>query len=96
MPIRIPEGAPTIVVRRPAFERAGFTRGVIDQALVLTDEEFRVEQELIAIGPVHDDRGVTTLLRAFEDAGLAYFDDFFELSGNWPAWLTLHAMSRGT
>ncbi|MEA3245777.1 MAG: hypothetical protein U9Q74_06440 [Gemmatimonadota bacterium] len=96
MPIRIPDGAPTILVRRPAFERAGFTRTAIDTALALTDEEFRVEQDLVAIGPIHDDRGMTSLLRTFEDAGLAYFEDFFELSGNWPAWLTLHAMTRGT
>lgn len=96
MPIRISDGAPTVVIRRPAFERAGFTRTAIDQALTLTDEEFRVEQDLIVIGPIYDDQGLTMLLRAFEDAGLAYFDDFFELSGNWPRWLTLHAMSRGS
>lgn len=95
MPIRISDGAPTILVRRAAFERAGFTRADIDHALTLTDEEFRVEQELIAIGPIHDDNGMNSLLRTFENAGLAYFDDFFELSGNWPAWLTLHAMARG-
>jgi hypothetical protein len=29
-----------------------------------------------------------------ENRGLAYFDDFFELSGNWPAWLSIYAMSR--
>jgi hypothetical protein len=23
-----------------------------------------------------------------------YFDDFFELSGNWPTWLRLHASTR--
>lgn len=96
MPIRIPASAPTLLVRRAAFERAGFTRAAIDQALTLTDEEFRVEQDLIAIGPIQDDRGMTSLLRAFEDAGLAYYDDFFELSGNWPDWLTLHAMARRT
>ena len=28
-----------------------------------------------------------------EDKGLAYYDDFFELSGNWPDWVTLHAMA---
>jgi hypothetical protein len=26
-----------------------------------------------------------------EQAGLTYFDDFFELSGNWPDWLQLFA-----
>jgi hypothetical protein len=24
-----------------------------------------------------------------ESLGLVYFDDFFELSGNWPAWLNV-------
>jgi hypothetical protein len=24
-----------------------------------------------------------------EDLGLTYFEDFFELTGNWPAWLRL-------
>ncbi len=96
MPIRISGGAPTIVVRRQAFERAGFTRPAIDQALVLTDEEFRVEHELIAIGPIRNDDGLTMLLRDFENAGLVYFDDFFELSGNWPEWLSLYAMARAS
>ena len=34
-----------------------------------------------------------------ESSGLVYFDDFFELSGNWPDWLTLYARGakgRGT
>jgi hypothetical protein len=26
-----------------------------------------------------------------ENAGLTYFDDFFELSGNWPEWLQIFA-----
>jgi hypothetical protein len=29
----------------------------------------------------------------FEAKGLVYFDEFFELSGNWPEWLRLYAMS---
>lgn len=94
MPIQLSAGSPTIVVRRAAFERASLSRRAIDQALVLTDEEFRVERELIAIGPIYDSDGLGALVRAFEDAGLQYFDDFFEMSGNWPDWLTVHVMSR--
>jgi hypothetical protein len=31
------------------------------------------------------------LVEDFEASGLVYFDDFFELSGNWPDWLSLYA-----
>ncbi len=96
MPISLTSGAPTIVIRREAFERAALTREAIDRALVLTDGEFRVERDLIAIGPIYDDDGLAALVRAFEDAGLTYFDDFFEMSGNWPDWLSLLSMSRET
>lgn len=96
MPLTLTVGAPTLVIRRDAFERAGLSRASIDAALTLTDEEFRVERDLIAIGPVYADDGLTALVTAFEAAGLNYFDDFFELSGNWPEWLTVYAGSRPT
>ena len=91
MPLTLVADAPTIMVRREAFERAGMTRASIDLALTLTDEEFRVERDLIAIGPIYADDGLAALISAFEAAGLAYFDDFFELSGNFPDWLKLFA-----
>ena len=47
MPLTLTPGAPTLLVRKEAFERAGFTRAQIDTSLNLTDEEFRVEGELI-------------------------------------------------
>jgi len=94
MPLSLTTGAPTVIVRREAFERAGLTRETIDRALNLTPEEFRVERDVVAIGPIYNDDGLAALLRTFEDAGLAYFDDFFEMSGNWPEWLSLHVMSR--
>ena len=94
MPLTLVADAPTIMVRREAFERAGMTRASIDLALTLTDEEFRVERDLIAIGPIYADDGLAALISAFEAAGLAYFDDFFELSGNWPEWLSLFGMSK--
>ena len=94
MALDIPEGAPTMLVRRDAFERAGLTREVIDARYNLTPEEFRVEAELIAIGPLHEDEAVGDLTTQLEALGLRYFDDFVELSGNWPAWLRLHAAAR--
>lgn len=78
-------------MRKDAFERAGLTRAEIDRALTLTDDEFRVEGALITIGPVYDEAGMEALIVAFEAAGLAFFDDFFEMSGNWPEWLILYA-----
>ena len=94
MPLKISANASTLLVRRPAFESSGLTRAQIDASLGLTDEEFRVEGEVIAIGPVFDVEALTDLIADLETRGLIYFDDFFELSGNWPAWLTLYLMSR--
>ncbi len=95
MPLPLAASAPTLLVRKEAFERVGLTRAGIDRALTLTDEEFRVEGPLIAIGPIYDDAALSALLAELETLGLAYFDDFFEMSGNWPAWLTVFAKSAG-
>ena len=32
------------------------------------------------------------VIAQLEEEGLVYYDDFFELSGNWPDWLRLFAM----
>src|ERR1019366_4942020 len=95
MPLPLSSGAPTLVVKKAAFERSGITRAQIDQALTLTDEEFRVEHGLVAIGPIFDESGFAALMEAFEQNGLVYFDDFFEMSGNWPEWLSVFTLSRG-
>jgi len=89
MPLRIDGTAPTILIRKDAFERAELTRQRFDEVLNLTDEEFRVEGQLIAVGPLVGEDAISGLIDALEDAGLVYFDDFFELSGNWPEWLTV-------
>jgi hypothetical protein len=94
MPLPLSSGAPTLLVKKAAYERSGITRAQIDIALTLTDEEFRVEQGLIAIGPIFDDGGFAALVEAFELAGLVYFEDFFEMSGNWPEWLSVFTLAR--
>lgn len=88
MPLPIPAGAPTILVRRDAFERGGLTRGQVDERLNLTPDEFRVERDLIAIGPIHGE-DISSIIEELEAAGLVYFEDFFELTGNWPDWTTV-------
>lgn len=93
MPIPLGSNASTLLLRKEAFERAHLTRPAIDQWLSLTDEEFRVEGELIVVGPVFDAEALQALVSALEDKGLVYYDDFFELSGNWPEWMQLLAMT---
>jgi 8-oxo-dGTP pyrophosphatase MutT (NUDIX family) len=91
MPLEIRDAQPSVCIRREAFERAGLDRARLDTVLTLTDDEFRVEHNLIVVGPLFGD-AATTLIAELEARGLAYFDDFFELSGNWPAWLSVFAM----
>lgn len=92
MPLQVATGLTTILVRKDAFERAGLARSEIDQRFNLTDEEFKVEGSLISIGPLASDEMVGPLLEYLENKGLVYYDDVFELSGNWPEWLRLYAM----
>jgi len=96
MPVPIATGAPTLFLRRAAYESSGLTRAAIDDRLGLTADEFRVEDDLIAIGPIYEREAnlLTDLITELEAAGLVYFDDFFELSGYWPAWLRLYASAR--
>ena len=94
MPLTISHGSPTLFIRRDAFERVGLTRQRLDERLNLTADEFRVEGQLVAVGPLVGDTALDELLAELEALGLVYFDEFFELSGNWPEWLTLYAMSR--
>jgi hypothetical protein len=93
MPIKLTTDAPTILMRKDAFERAALTRSAIDAWLNLTPDEFTVEGNLVAIGPVYDADAMQTLIAALEEKGLIYFDDFFEMTGNWPNWLSLVAIA---
>ena len=95
MAVDVPVGAPTLFIRKSAYDRSGLTRAALDERLGLTAEEFRVERELVVIGPVHAGDDFTALVDELEQLGLVYFDDFFELSGNWPEWLRIYAASEG-
>jgi len=99
MPIELSHGRAVVLIRQSAFERVGLSRQAIDERYNLTDEEFRVEEGLVLIGPLPSDDVLPELVEALEATGLSYFDDFFELSGNWPDWLSLYvrgAKGRGT
>ena len=93
MPTPLSHTAPTLFIRKSAFERAALTRQQFDEALGLTPDEFQVDGALIVIGPLVGESALTELIDALERAGLVYFEDFFEMSGNWPDWLRLIAMS---
>jgi hypothetical protein len=95
MALSVPDGAPTLFIRRAAYEKSGLTRSAIDERLGLTADEFRVEGDLVAIGPIYSEDGdsLGRLIDDLERSGLLYFDDFFELTGNWPSWLSLLATS---
>lgn len=90
MPLELAPDHPTLLIRRTAYERSGLVRAALDARLGLTPEEFRVEGDLVALGPIHDEEALGALVADLERLGLVYYDDFFELSGNWPAWLRLH------
>ena len=91
MPLPIAQGVPTLFLRRAAYEKSGITRASLDARLGLTDAEFRVEGDLIALGPIYDVDALGVLVDELESIGLTYYEDFFELSGSWPEWLTILA-----
>lgn len=90
MPLTIDAGRPSILIRRDAYENAGLVRSALDSRFNLTDVEFRAEGNLVVMGPLPSDDLIGPITVYLEEAGLAYFDDFFELSGNWPEWLRIY------
>ena len=96
MPLSINNTAPSLLILRSAFERVELTRLAFDETLGLTDDEFRVEGGMIVVGPLVGETALTELIETLEARGLVYFEDFFELSGNWPSWLKLFAMDGST
>jgi hypothetical protein len=91
MALELAHGHAVILIRQSAFERSGITRSAIDERYNLTADEFRVEEGLVVLGPLPSDDVLPELIDDLEQSGLVYFDDFFDLSGNWPEWLTLFA-----
>jgi hypothetical protein len=94
MPLELSQGRPVILLRQSSYERSGILRHALDERFNLTADEFAVEGGLIRIGPLPSDDLLSELIAALEDNGLVYFDDFFDLSGNWPEWLTLFARNN--
>jgi hypothetical protein len=91
MPLELAHGHAVVLICQSAFEGSGITRSAIDERYNLTADEFRVEDGLVVLGPLPSDDMLPSLIDDLEQSGLVYFDDFFELSGNWPNWLTLYA-----
>ena len=95
MPLPVTHGVPTLFIRRTAYERAGLTRATLDERLGLTDAEFQVDGDLVALGPIYDVDALGGLVDELEGAGLLYYEDFFELSGCWPEWLEIVVRAGG-
>ena len=95
MPLLVTQGVPTLFFRREAYERAGLTRASLDTRLGLTDTEFQVDGDLVALGPIYDVEALGALVDELEGAGLTYYEDFFELSGSWPEWLGVSVRGAG-
>jgi len=90
--ITIDAGRPSVLIRKDSYEKADLLRANIDMRFNLTDQEFRVEGNLVILGPLPSDDLVGPIVDYLEGVGLAYFDDFCELSGNWPQWLHVYVM----
>jgi hypothetical protein len=80
-------GRSSILINKEAYERSGIGRGELDRRFNLTDAEFRVEGRLVILGPLPTDEMAGEIVDYLETCGLVYFEEFFELSGNWPDWL---------
>lgn len=94
MALEVPAGQSMLFIRKDAYERSGLTRETIDRRLNLTPDELRVDGPLVAIGPFPDDAELRQVLDELEALGLEYFEEYFELSGNWPSWLRLIVAGR--
>jgi hypothetical protein len=96
MPLAVTQGVPTLFFRRESYERSGLMRAALDTRLGLTDAEFQVEGDLVAVGPIYDVEALGTLVDELETSGLVYYEDFFELSGSWPEWLAVLVRARSS
>jgi hypothetical protein len=96
MALELAHGRAVILILQSAFERSGISRSAIDERYNLTADEFRVEEGLVVLGPLPSDDMLPELIADLEQSGLVYFDDFFDLTGNWPEWLILYARGAKT
>ncbi len=92
MPLSVAGQASSLCVRREVYERRGLTRLTIGALFGLTSEEFRVERDLVVIGPIHG-VSLNDLFHELDRIRLRYYDDYFELSRNRPKWLLLFVSS---
>jgi hypothetical protein len=84
-------GRSVILIRQGAYQRVGIIRHALDERYSLAPDEFAVEEGLVILGPLASDDFLSRIISDLEESGLVYFDDFFEMSGNWPDWLALYA-----
>ena len=96
MTLELAHGHAVVLIRQSAFEASKIIRSTIDERYNLTTDEFRVKDGLVILGPLPWDDILPELIDNLEQSGLVYFDDFFELSGNWPEWLLLYARGAKT
>ncbi|MGH7652667.1 MAG: hypothetical protein ACREMS_12610 [Gemmatimonadaceae bacterium] len=96
MPLELPHDRSVIIIRQDAYERSGISRVALDERFNLTPDEFQVQEALVVLGPLASDTMLTEMITELENNGLVYFDDFFELTGNWPDWLTLYVRGLKT
>jgi hypothetical protein len=89
MPIQLAHNRPSILIRQASFEKAAIIRSEIDSKYNLTDQEFQVEGGIVAVMLPSDDL-LPELVDDLEVQGLIYYDDFFEMSGNWPEWIAVY------
>jgi hypothetical protein len=93
MPIVLQPIQSSLIIRKSMFEQARVHRSEVDFTFNLTDLEFHVEGELVVIGPLPNEELAGRIADWLEQHGLVYFEDYFELSGNWPEWLRLYVGS---
>ena len=67
MPLELSHGHAVVLIRQSAFERGGLTRQAIDERYNLTDDEFRVEDGLIGLGPLPSDDMLPDLIADLEE-----------------------------
>lgn len=85
-----------IMIRQDAYENSGISRLALDERFNLTPDEFHAQDGLVVLGPLPSDEMLTEMISELEQNGLVYFDDFFELTGNWPSWLKIYVRGPKT